>query len=140
MIVMVVTIIAVFVISAILLVYLSSVTFTAIRAYDYNVKFSIPTLFVIPLILIVTHINIYNTYKYSDKKKAFKLFLFIFKKYPVAIAIFLTIVASNIAEQNVKVSKGVSYRKTKSLQQKKRMKSIERVLRSNTYGEMLLGT
>ncbi|MCO4329955.1 hypothetical protein MTQ89_08155 [Staphylococcus hyicus] len=137
---MVVTIIAVFVISAILLVCLSSVTFTAIRAYDYNVKFSIPTLFVIPLILIVTHINIYNTYKYSDKKKAFKLFLFIFKKYPVAIAIFLTIVASNIAEQNVKVSKGVSYRKTKSLQQKKRMKSIERVLRSNTYGEMLLGT
>ncbi|HDZ8768658.1 TPA: hypothetical protein RUV07_001757 [Staphylococcus aureus] len=139
MIVMIVAIIAVFVISAILLIYLSAVTFTAIRAFDYNIKFSILTLFMIPLILIVTHIKIYNTYKFSDKKKAFKLFMFIFKKYPVAIAIFLTIVASNIAEQNVKVSKGVSYRKTKSLQQKKRMKSIGRVLQSNTYGEMLLG-
>ncbi|HDG8707008.1 TPA: hypothetical protein PBT58_001855 [Staphylococcus aureus] len=139
MIVMVITIISVFVISAILLFYLSAVTFTAVRSYDYNVKFSVPTLFAIPLILVSTHIKIYNTYKLSDRKKAFRMLLFIFKKYPVAIAMFLTIIATNIAEQNVKLSNGATYKKTENLQQKKRKKMINKVLQSNTYEEMLLG-
>lgn len=133
------TILIIFVVSAILLFYLSAVSFTAIRAYEYKIKFSLPTLFAIPLILVSMHIEIYNTHKFSDKKKAFELLLFIFKKYPVALAIFLTIVATNIAEQNLNLSKGVSYKKAEKARQKKRMKSIDKILQSNTYGEMLLG-
>ncbi|MBF7019194.1 hypothetical protein ISO99_04645 [Staphylococcus sp. 18_1_E_LY] len=139
MIVMIITSISIFVVSAILLFYLSAVTFTAIRSYDYNVKFSLPTLFAIPLILVLTHIKIYNTHKLSDRKKAFKMFMFIFKKYPVAVAMFLTIIATNIAEQNVQLSNGANYRKTNSPQQKKRKKSIDKVIKNNTYGEMLWG-
>ncbi|GEQ04587.1 hypothetical protein [Staphylococcus gallinarum] len=137
---MVMTIISVFVISTILLFYLAAVAFTAIRSYDYNVKFSTPTIFAIPLILVVTHIKIYNTHKLSNRKKAFKMLLFIFKKYPVAVAMFLTIIATNVAEQNVKLSNGANYRKTKSLQQKKRKKSIDKILQNNTYGDILWGT
>ena len=137
---MIITIISIFVVSAILLFYLAAVAFTAIRSFEYNVKFSLPTLFAIPLILIATHIKIYNTHKLSDRKKAFRMFIFIFKKYPVAIAMFLTIITTNIAEQNVKLSNGANYRKTKNLHQKKHKKSIDKILRGNTYGEMLWGT
>lgn len=66
--------------------------------------------------------------------------IFIFKKYPVALAMFLTIIATNIAEQNVKLSNGANYRKSKYPQQKKRKKAIDKVLRGNVYGEMLWGT
>lgn len=136
---MIITIVSIFVVSAIILFYLSAVAFTAIRAYDYNVKFNLPTLFVIPLILIGAHIKIYNTHKLTDRKKAFRMFIFIFKKYPVAVAMFLTIITTNIAEQNVKLSNGANYRKTKSIHQTKRKKSIDKVLRGNTYGEMIWG-
>ncbi|RIN99090.1 hypothetical protein BU000_04335, partial [Mammaliicoccus sciuri] len=68
MIVMVITIISIFVVSAISLFYLSAVAFTAIRAYEYNVEFSVLTLFLIPLNLIGTHIKSYNEHKFSDRK------------------------------------------------------------------------
>lgn len=53
---------------------------------------------------------------------------------------FLTIIATNIAEKNVKLSNGANYRKSKYPQQKKRKKAIDKVLRGNVYGEMLWGT
>lgn len=140
MIVMFITIISVFVVSAIVLFYLSAVTFTAVRANEHNVKFSLPTLFLIPLILVGTHMKIYNEHKLSDRKKAFRMFLFIFKKYPVALAMFLTIITTNVAEQNVRLNNGANYRKSKSLYQKKRKKSIDKVLKGNVYGDMLWGT
>lgn len=137
---MVITIISIFVVSAISLFYLSAVAFTAIRAYEYNVKFSVPTLFLIPLKLVGTHIKIYNDHKFSDRKRAIRMLLFIFKKYPVALAMFLTIVTTNIAEQNIKLSNGANYVKGKTVHQKRRKKAINKVLRSNAYGEMLWAT
>ncbi len=137
---MVITIISIFVVSAISLFYLSAVAFTAIRAYEYNVKFSVPTLFLIPLKLVGTHIKIYNDHKFSDRKRAFRMLLFIFKKYPVALAMFLTIVTTNIAEQNIKLSNGANYVKGKTVHQKRRKKAINKVLSSNAYGEMLWAT
>lgn len=129
----------IFVVSAILMFYFSAVVFTAVRAYEHHVKFSVIVLFMIPITLVKTHIHMYNSHKFSDRKKAFKMLMFIFKKYPVALAMFLTIIATNVAEQNIQLSNGVNDKKSHHTRQKKRKNAIDRVLRGNEYGDLVYG-
>ena len=126
MIVEMLTIFIIFILTGITALYLSTVAYTAISAYENNVKFNLATLFAMPFILIWGHIRIYNDVKHVDKTKAQQLLMTVFNAYPFVLYIFLNI---------VKQDNSATLSEDKQSCQKK--VTINRVLKGEQYKENL---
>ncbi|KIX89811.1 hypothetical protein TP70_11675 [Staphylococcus microti] len=126
MIVEMLTIFIIFILTGITVLYLSTVAYTAISAYENNVKFNFVTLFAMPFILIWGHIRIYNDVKHVDKTKAQQLLMTVFNAYPIVLYICLKIIKQDVPPK-------LSIEK----QPRQKKKSIDRVLKGEPYKEKL---
>lgn len=122
------------------LFYFSIVTFTYIRALDFNLELTGVSAFILPIILLRVHFRLYRDFRLVDKKKANLSLKVLFLKYPVVLTIVLTMIVNRMAEkittQEVEYKK-VSSAKNNVMNRSRLRKSISNLFNTDLYGNAM---